>query len=75
MSTTSPSANKILVDLAIARESARVVAQANLDRQRLTRQLRETVADTLAEIDLTGAGLSFQEQAVLIVAAVERAGS
>jgi hypothetical protein len=75
MPTSSPSANKILVDLAIARESARVAAQSDIDARLHTRRLREVVAEVLSDIDLTGSGLSFQERAVLIVAAVERAGS
>jgi hypothetical protein len=75
MPTSSPSANKILVDLAIARESARVAAQSDLNRKSAHRRLIVWVYSVLAEElpELDNAKLS--ETTDKIVAAVERAGS
>lgn len=66
---TSP--NKILVDLAVAREAARVTAQEALDERRAREQMRRVVADRLAEMDKQGLRLTYAEKALVIVDAIE----
>lgn len=78
MSTTSPSANKILVDLAIARESARVSAEdARTERRKNMARTRHLAVALSSEFPTMEASecLAVAERLMKIVIGLERAGS